>query len=233
MKRYPSVDAFGSLQVDAADPTRLDGVGDAYFFAGAPYRGGFGEKRSADIPDGECFAPCAAAAFYRRETFAALGGFTEHFFCYGEDVDLGFRLRLAGGRCVQLNRAVVAHEGSGVTGRRSGFTMYHGHRNRIWTYVRNMPGPIFWPGLPFHLLVNAYLLLRFAPRNEAGPYLRALRDAVRAAPREWRARREIQAARVASVAAIARALTWSPLKLAGKRPDLRPLPQPATTEKVG
>jgi hypothetical protein len=34
-----------------------------------------------------------AAALYRRSALLEMGGFDEDFFCYVEDVDLGFRLR--------------------------------------------------------------------------------------------------------------------------------------------
>jgi GT2 family glycosyltransferase len=45
-----------------------------------------------------------------------LGGFDEdYYFCYGEDVDLGFRLRLAGHRCLYLPQYLAHHVGSGTT----------------------------------------------------------------------------------------------------------------------
>jgi GT2 family glycosyltransferase len=40
--------------------------------------------------------PSGGAAAYRRAAFAAVGGFDERLFGYGEDVDLGLRLRRAG-----------------------------------------------------------------------------------------------------------------------------------------
>ena len=77
-------------------PGRLDGAGDVYHATGLLWRGGFGQPLAHQRGEGEIISPCAAAAVYRREAVAALGGFDEDFFCYGEDVDLGFRLRLAG-----------------------------------------------------------------------------------------------------------------------------------------
>jgi len=118
-ERQPGADAFGSLQLDAMRPGYIDGAGDNCSVYGIVYRGGFGRLLKGAIEDGECFAPCAAAAMYRRSTFLKLGGFDEKFFCYGEDVDFGFRLRNAGGRAIQANNAIVLHEGSGVSGRPS------------------------------------------------------------------------------------------------------------------
>lgn len=133
-RRYPDAEAFGSTQINADDAARLDGAG--YHVFDLPYRGHFGWPVSTLPVEGECFAPCAAAALYRHAAVEALGGFDESFFCFGEDVDLGFCLRLAGGRAVQVAGARVHHEGSGVAGRRSNFTLYHGHRNRVWTFVK-------------------------------------------------------------------------------------------------
>ncbi len=221
---YPWVDAFGSLQIDAVNETQLDGAGDAYFFAGVPYRGHYGWARnSAPNFDGSCFAPCAAAAAYRKATFQKLGGFEQEFFCYGEDVDLGFRLRLSGGEAVQLAQAVVEHEGSGITGRRSDFTTYHGHRNRIWTYIRCMPTALLIASLPFHIAANIYLCARFAISGDLAPYLKALRDAVAGLHSHYKARQRIQSNRQASLRAIASALTWSPLKMFKRQSDLRVL----------
>jgi N-acetylglucosaminyl-diphospho-decaprenol L-rhamnosyltransferase len=217
---FPFADAFGSTQIDALDPRKLDGAGDAYHAFGLPYRGHFGWPVESLPPDGEVFAPCAAAALYRRHVFEKLGGFEERFFCYGEDVDLAFRLRLMGGRVVQVAGARVLHEGSGITGKRSDFTIYHGHRNRIWTFYRNMPTPLLIGLAPFHIAVNIYLLIRFLFCGVAGAYLRALKDAVGGLPAMSPSRHAIQRSRKISLSALIGELTWSPLKLMRRKADI-------------
>ena len=211
--RWPQADAFGSTQLDANDPDRLDGIGDAYFFAGIPYRAGFGRSAWNLPPEGQVFGPCAAAALWRRTRFAALGGFEERFFCYGEDVDLAYRHRLAGGACVQVPDAVVHHEGSGITGRRSDFTTYHGHRNRVWTYLRDTPPRLLALSLPLHLVLGAYLAARLGLAGQLRPYLRAMRDAAKGAGPFLAERRALHA----DAAPVARALTWSPRALLRRR----------------
>ncbi|WP_036766607.1 glycosyltransferase family 2 protein [Parvularcula oceani] len=219
-ERHPGVDAFGSTQVDAHDPSRLDGLGDGYFFAGLPYRAGFGRPLRGDPGEGEVFGPCAAAALWRKSRFLELGGFEERFFCYGEDVDLAFRHRLSGGRAVQVGSAKVRHEGSGISGRRSDFTTYHGHRNRVWTYLRDMPRGLLLASLPFHLAANLYLVPRLALAGQLQPYLRALRDAVRGMKPFLEERRELHREARGEKARIAHTLTWSPLALLARRPKI-------------
>ncbi len=220
--RHPQADAFGSTQIDAADATRLDGAGDVYQAFGVPYRGHYGWPADQSPPEEECFAPCAAAAMYRKSTFDELGGFDERFFCYTEDVDLGFRLRLAGGAAIQVTNAVVRHEGSAITGRNSDFTVYHGHRNRVWTYYLNMPLPLLIATAPFHYLANLYLFFRFLFVGKAGVYIRAMIDAHRRLAEFIPDRRKRQSQRRATTADIARAITWSPFKALMRTEDVRP-----------
>lgn len=205
---HPGAAAFGSVQLRLEEPGVLDGLGDGWMLAGVAWR--MGEGRPArDLPgDGEIAAPCGAATLYRRDAFLELGGFEERFFCYAEDVDLGLRLRRSGRPSRRASAAVVRHAGSAITGRRSDFTVYHGHRNRIWCWVRNTPGPWFWALLPLHLLIDAYLLVELT-RTGSGPAIRrAYRDAWRGLGPHWRARR---AAPAASFRALLSVSTLDPL----------------------
>ncbi len=80
--RYPEAVMFGSLQIDAEDPARLDGCGDNYSIFGINWRGGHGHPFVGPSADGACFSPCAAAALYRRQAFESVGGFDERYFGY-------------------------------------------------------------------------------------------------------------------------------------------------------
>lgn len=207
-KRYPEATAFGSLQIDANHPDRIDGAGDAYSAAGLLWRGGFGKPLACNSAEGEVVSPCAAAALYHRETLLAAGGFDEDFFCYCEDMDIGLRLRLAGQHAIQLANAVVRHVGGGSGGGQSEFARYHGIRNRLWVFVKDMPPGVFWPMLPVHLLITAALAVRSAIKGEFRIFARAMRSALAGLPRAFAKRREIQRARRGSLASM---LSWSPL----------------------
>ncbi len=194
---YPQMAGFGSRLIQAQALNLSDGTGDAYHCSGRPYRRDHGRsvERSCRIA-GEIFSPCAAAALYRRDSWDAAGGLDEDFFCYCEDVDLGFRLRLAGLAFWYVPTALCLHVGSAVTGRRSDFSCYYGQRNLVWTYTKNMPSPLFWLLLPAHFALNLLALAMFTLRGQGAVVWRAKADALGALPEVWKKRRQIQARRV-------------------------------------
>jgi GT2 family glycosyltransferase len=193
---HPEYSFFGSRILCAGCPERLDGTGDNYHVSGVAWRQDHGatvSKRSLVVR--EIFSPCAAAALYRRDVFLEAGGFDENYFCYFEDIDLAFRLRLMRQRCLYVPEAVVRHVGWATTGEDSDFSVYHGYRNLMWTYVKDMPVPLFWLYLPQHLLVNVATLVWFSFRGRARIVFKAKWDGLCGLPRAWRQRREIQAER--------------------------------------
>ena len=208
-RRYPEIAAFGSTQINADDPSRLDGAGDVYHAFGIAWRGNAGKSVGTLPPEGEVFGPCAAAAMFRRRDFLQVGGFDEAYFCYLEDVDLAFRLRLAGHRCVQVPKAEVTHVGSALSGRRSEFTLYHSTRNRVWTFLKNMPLLLLVFLLPFFVATHLYSLWRSFRRGTGIVTLRASRDAVSGLGPILVSRRLIQQSRKLSIAGLVRVLCWS------------------------
>jgi GT2 family glycosyltransferase len=153
------------------------------------------------------FSPCAAAALYRREAILSVGGFDEDYFCYVEDVDLGFRLRLMGYDSVLIPQAIAYHVGSATTGgQKSDFSVYHGHKNLVWTFVKDMPGALFWLLLPLHLLMNLITVTWFVLHGRGAIILRAKWDAMKGIPSILSKRRSIQRTRRCSVVEIWRIL---------------------------
>lgn len=194
--RNPSYSGFGSRMIDAVDKNVFDGTGDVYHVSGLAWRAYHG-RPSDDYVDGDCeiFSPCAAAALYRADALRDVDGFDEDYFCYFEDVDLGFRLRLAGYRCLYVSRAVVSHVGSATTGRNSEFSIYYGHRNLVWTYFKNMPGALLWIYLPQHLLLNLITVIYYCFHRRARIIWRSKLDAIKEMRTVWKKRRVVQRTR--------------------------------------
>jgi GT2 family glycosyltransferase len=219
---HPAIRCFTARQRMAEDPERLDGLGDAMTVIGFPFRGDFGNPDPGAIGPAEVFSPCGAAMMIDRALFLEMGGFDERFFCYCEDVDLGYRLRLRGERVLLAPHAIVRHEGSASTGgRRSDFSLYHGARNRLWLYVKDTPPLLLGLTLPFHVLATAAAWLRAAIQGHGEPVERGLEDAIKGLPDIWRSRLDVQRLRRASSADIGAMMVWNPLDALHRRGRLR------------
>lgn len=211
LKKYPEYAFLGSRLLMTDKPAHIDGTGDIYHVSGLVWRDRHGNKADASEAEvKEIFSPCAAAALYRRDAFVEANGFDEDFFCYVEDVDLGFRLRLLGYRCLYVPKSVVHHVGSATTGsQHSDFAVYHGHRNLVWTYFKNMPGLLFWLFLPLHLALNFATCIYFLWMGQGRAIFRSKRDALKGLVKMRQKRRYIQVCRRASVLDIWRMLDKS------------------------
>jgi GT2 family glycosyltransferase len=207
-ERYPEAAMFGSTQMDAADVALLDGAGENYSIFGLAWRGGHGGSVKAVGGDARVFSPCAAAALYRREAFQTAGGFAESFFCYMEDVDLGFRLNLSGHEAIQVAGARVRHAGSATSGgKNSRFSLYQGLRNSVFVIVRCVPAPLVFVVLPLFVLSQIWIGARTGRLAER---MHAVWHGLRAMPGLLRERKAIQAERRISLGEFCRLLVWSP-----------------------
>ncbi|MFH2127612.1 MAG: glycosyltransferase family 2 protein [Pseudomonadota bacterium] len=207
----PQAAAVGSLQLFLDDPEIMDGAGDCYHPSGTAWRGGHGQRLGRLPQVAEVFAPCAAAALYDGAAFHRAGGMYERLFCYMEDVDLGFRLRLAGCACLQANQAIVLHHGDISGAGASGLARRLGFRNRLWVLVRDMPAPLLCLAAPLWLAAQAALLAQAAGQGQGAQAWHGLVEGVRGLGGVWAERRRVQATRRVSLARLMRAMTWSPL----------------------
>ena len=210
-EEHPEYSFFGSRLVLSETPDLLDGTGDVYHVSGVAWRRD--QYWPVELARGreEIFSACAAAALYRRDALLEVGGFDESFFCYYEDSDLAFRLRLAGHRCLHVDDAVVHHFGSATSGVRSDFSLYHSLRNQAWTYLKNMPAPLLLLYSPLYLLNAVLTLCALTCEGRGGLMLRAKRDAARGLPRVLRERRRIQRARRTRIADLRAVLRTGPI----------------------
>lgn len=174
----------------------IDRAGDLVYWSGAAFGRGTGEPdRGQYDAAGEVFAVGGAAALFRTSAFERVGSFDERFFAYLEDVDWGFRCRLAGLVARYEPRAVGYHMGGATLGTINAFSLYHLRRNVVWLVAKNHPGPSLvrhgWSVLAF---MAAGLMLSLRPR-QARLVMRAYLDAARGLGPILADRRDIQRAR--------------------------------------
>lgn len=92
---------------------------------------------SVGHPDRILF-PCGGAMLIDREVFREVGGFDEDYFAIYEDVDLGWRLWLAGYEVAYAPDSLAFHRGHSTFKSQAGEKMrYLMHRNALLTVFKN------------------------------------------------------------------------------------------------
>ncbi len=195
LEANPQAGSAASKMLIYDEPRIIDRAGDGYTLAGAAVMMGRGRPATEFGQGGEVFGACAGAALYRTAMLDQVGLFDEDYFLVYEDVDLAFRAQIAGWRCVYVPRATVRHKVSRSLVHDSAISVYYGHRNLEWTYLKNLPGPLLWATLPLHLAYVITAGVFFAVRGRGKDYARAKRDALKGLPGLLVKRREVQAGR--------------------------------------
>jgi len=193
MEAEPTVGMCGSKLLFADRPGLIDSTGISMDAAGIAWDrcGGEPDDPNQTAPI-EVFGPCAGAALYRRTMFDQIGLFDETFFAYLEDVDLAWRARLAGWRCLYVPAARVYHVHSGTAREGSPFKNKLLGRNKVWTIVKNYPAgrlALYWPLILLYD-VAAVLYALFVRREHS-----ALQGRLAALPGlagAWRQRQTVQ-----------------------------------------
>lgn len=189
----PRVGSVASFLCQMQRPSRIDRAGDGYTAAG----GAFNRLHNQVDPTDpqrieEVFGASAAAAVYRRAALIEVGLLDESFDAYYEDVDLAWRLQLAGWNCVLHHGARGLHVGSASYQRGGERFVRFSARNAETVYWSVLPPSILLRHLPAHLV---FLVLQSAHRlvsGELGPYLRGKLEFLRRTPELHRMRRERQ-----------------------------------------
>ncbi|MFS8096492.1 glycosyltransferase family 2 protein [Lentzea alba] len=108
----------------------------------------------------EVFGFCGGAALLRTSELRAAGGVPADFFCYYEDTDTAWRLRLAGHRVISVGPARVRHRHGAST--RPGSALFHrwNERNRLLMLLRCAPLSVAVRELARFLVITALLPFR-------------------------------------------------------------------------
>lgn len=195
-ERHPRAASIASKVLRMADPTVLDGAGDSMTRALKAFRRGAGEPDDGRYSHEEqVFSASGTACLWRTGAFRDLGGFDESFFAYYEDVDLGFRARLAGLECWYSPRAVVRHVGRATSALVEVDARYS-LRNRWATAIKNAPATWLVRNAPVILAGELLLWARIVRDSGPGLLARLLVGAVRSSRPLLRERRAIQRLRV-------------------------------------
>jgi len=149
---------FGSIQPKVLnfDGTKIDCTGILIYPEMSAQNRGYDEMdRGQYEKEEEIFGSSACAVVYSKEALEKIklpenNYFDEDYFAYYEDVDLAWRLRLAGFEACYCPKARVLHVHSATGIKFSPFKKFYLHRNQYYNIIKNLP---FW------MMVKAILFM--------------------------------------------------------------------------
>lgn len=193
LDRFPAAGFAASKMVYYDDPDTIDRAGDAYTIAGVGALRGRGACAQSYGREEWIFGASAGAALYRMKMLSDVGIFDEDYFLLYEDVDLSFRAQLRGYRCLYVPDAVVYHMATRSIGYDSEKSVYYGHRNMEWTYIKNMPKKLIPRTIVLHLGYIVIAFFFFLLKGKGPVYLKAKIDALKGIKRAVQKRKQVQA----------------------------------------
>lgn len=137
MSRDESIGSAQSLLLLSPNKHLINSAGNAIHFLGFGYCVAYNMAVASFVAGGEpeIAYPSGAGVLLRASALRKAGLFDETFFMYHEDLDLGWRLRLAGYKNVLATRSVVYHK---YEFSRSVAKLYYMERNRFVVFAKNL-----------------------------------------------------------------------------------------------
>lgn len=157
--RAPDVGAACPKALAHDDPDRLNSAGgicDRFAFG---WNRGIEERdlHQYDAWDSSFYAVGSCLAI-RRDIFLRLGGFDAEYFAYLEDLDLSWRLRIAGYRVAYVPDAVIYHKWMSSPSDLSRI-QYLYHRNRLRTMLKNYQLRTLAAIMPIYAVLQGLLMI--------------------------------------------------------------------------
>jgi GT2 family glycosyltransferase len=154
-------DALDRHREAAAAASRMVGLDGAVISLGVGLTAS-GHGVDLTAVDAPVFGFCGGAALLRTSVLREVGGVPARFFCYYEDTDTAWRLRLAGHTIVPVPDAVVTHRHGASS--RPGSRQFHlwNERNRLAMLIRCAPATVAARELARFAALTALLPLRRA-----------------------------------------------------------------------
>ncbi len=118
-----------------------------------------------------CFWASGAALFVRASVYHDLGGLDEFFFAHQEEIDLCWRIQLAGYKIYVQPASVVYHVGGGTLPKGNSLKTFLNFRNNLIMLAKNLPaGAAIWK-LPFRIFLDAISAWRGLLSGDGGYFL--------------------------------------------------------------
>jgi GT2 family glycosyltransferase len=170
------IGAVQSLLLDYTNPTKIEGAGSLIDISGYPLERGrlLGvlegrTERSATATD--LFGACSAAMVVKKEIFSKVGLFDPDFIIEMEDLDVSWRIRLAGYHVRLAEKSKVLHRRRSMRNPRSkqyqDSRSFNGLKNQILCIAKNMGSRSIVKYSP--IILMSHIVKLFMPRGGVAP----------------------------------------------------------------
>jgi GT2 family glycosyltransferase len=179
------LNADGSLQTSCIQsfPTILNQALDSEYlrkrWPGSVLWGTRSFLHNHGLPE-EVEAISGACLMIKGDIFKEIGGFSEEYFMYGEDMDLCYKVRKAGYKSYYVPEATVVHFGGSSSKKAPGNFATVMMRESIGLFIRKTGGDVCWVGYRLAMLLSAFCRLGFlsvASLTQRACHRRQLSDA--------------------------------------------------------
>ncbi|GAB2816756.1 glycosyltransferase family 2 protein [Ferruginibacter profundus] len=122
-----------------------------------------------------CFWASGAALFVRAAVYHAMGGLDEYFFAHQEEIDLCWRMQLAGHKVYVQPASVVYHVGGGTLPKGNSRKTFLNFRNNLVMLAKNLSfGNALWK-ISFRLGLDAVSAWQNLLKGDSGYFMAVLK----------------------------------------------------------
>jgi GT2 family glycosyltransferase len=129
------------------------------------------EDRGQYDEPSEIFWASGAALIIRSKIFHQLKGFDDYFFAHQEEIDLCWRIQLAGYKIFCCPQSVVYHVGGGTLPRGNSRKTFLNFRNNQIMLAKNLPWQEKWWKIPFRMALDQISALKGLLSGDGGYFL--------------------------------------------------------------
>lgn len=119
----------------------------------------------------EVFWASGAAMLIKSEVYHQLKGFDEYFFAHQEEIDLCWRIHLAGYKIFCCPQSVIYHVGGGTLPRGNSKKTFLNFRNNQILLAKNLPWSEKWWKIPFRLWLDQVSAVKGLLAGDAGYFV--------------------------------------------------------------
>ena len=123
----------------------------------------------------QIFWVTGAAMVIRSEVFHEMKGFDNYFFAHQEEIDLCWRMQLAGYKLYACPSSVVYHVGGGTLPRGNTLKTFLNFRNNQIMLYKNLPWSQKWWKIPFRIFLDSVSAWKGLINGDGGYFLAILR----------------------------------------------------------